>query len=245
MSIIELVGVSTAYEGTDLPVITGITFSIRPGEFVIIGGPNGAGKTTLLETINGMLPIIDGKVITCGLDANLDGHAVRRRVGYLIQNFSFDPLAPFVVRDVVMMGRFGLLGYVRRPSEKDRKIAEETMRLLGITDLADRPIGKLSGGQQQKVLIAQSLAKRPDLLLLDEPFSNLDLNTRDFISGILADLQQTGCTIVMVSHAFDALPAIGEIRVIVMNDGHITYNDTCRSDEVEERVRSLSGGRHA
>ncbi|MCP1714354.1 zinc/manganese transport system ATP-binding protein [Methanocalculus alkaliphilus] len=242
---IQLSDVQTAYEGSALPVIRGISCSINPGEFVIIGGPNGAGKTTLLETINGLLPIVSGRVVTGGIDVAKDGNSVRRRVGYVIQNFSFDPLAPFIVSDVVMMGRFGLLGYGRRPGEEDRRIAEEAMDLLGIRDLADRPIGKLSGGQQQKVLIAQSLAKQPDILLLDEPFSNLDLATRDFICGILADLTRRGCTIVMVSHAFDALPENGSIRVIVMNDGTITFNNTCSASEVEGRVRGLSGRSNA
>ncbi|WP_298669049.1 metal ABC transporter ATP-binding protein [uncultured Methanofollis sp.] len=241
---INLAGVSTAYEGSDRPVIRDISFTITPGEFVVVGGPNGAGKTTLLETVNGMLPITRGRATVCGLDVASRGYEIRRRVGYVIQNFAFDPLAPFTVRDVVMMGRYGLLGYGRRPGEEDRKIAREVMALLGIEDLAGRPIGKLSGGQQQKVLIAQSLVKRPDVLLLDEPFSNLDLGTRDFICGVLDGIADEGCTIMMVSHAFDALPD-REVRVLVMNDGHLIFNRPCRADEVEDHVRTLSGGHHA
>lgn len=241
---IDLSEVSTAYEGSDRPVIRKITFTITPGEFVVVGGPNGAGKTTLLETINGMLPITHGRAMVCGLDVVSRGYEVRRRVGYVLQNFSFDPLAPFIVRDVVMMGRYGLLGYGRRPGEEDRRIAKEMMDLLDIEDLAERPIGKLSGGQQQKVLIAQSLVKKPDVLLLDEPFSNLDLGTRDFICGVLADIADEGCTVMMVSHAFDALPD-REVRVLVMTDGEIIFNRPCPADEVEDHVRTLSGGPHA
>jgi zinc/manganese transport system ATP-binding protein len=241
---IDLTGVSTAYEGSDRPVIRNITFTISPGEFVVVGGPNGAGKTTLLETVNGMLPITRGHATVCGLDVASRGYEVRRRVGYVIQNFAFDPLAPFTVRDVVMMGRYGLLGYGRRPGEDDRRIARDVMALLGIEDLVERPIGKLSGGQQQKVLIAQSLVKRPDVLLLDEPFSNLDLGTRDFICGVLAGIADKGCTVMMVSHAFDALPD-REVRVLVMNDGQLIFNRPCRADEVEGHVRTLSGGHHA
>jgi len=106
---IELAGVSTAYEGSDLPVIRGISFSIAAGDFVVVGGPNGAGKTTLLETVNGMLPITHGRATVCGLDVAASGTAVRKRVGYVIQNFAFDPLAPFTVGHVVIMGRYGIL----------------------------------------------------------------------------------------------------------------------------------------
>ncbi|WP_067047353.1 metal ABC transporter ATP-binding protein [Methanofollis ethanolicus] len=241
---IDLAGVFTAYEGSDRPVIRGLTFTVTPGEFVVVGGPNGAGKTTLLETVNGMLPITRGRATVCDLDVASRGYEVRRRVGYVIQNFAFDPLAPFTVKDVVMMGRYGLLGYGRRPGEADRRIARDVMDLLGIDDLAARPIGKLSGGQQQKVLIAQSLVKKPDILLLDEPFSNLDLGTRDFICGVLASIADQGCTVMMVSHAFDALPE-REVRVLVMNDGQLIFNRPCPADEVEDHVRTLSGGPHA
>ncbi|QYZ79328.1 ATP-binding cassette domain-containing protein [Methanofollis formosanus] len=241
---INLARVYTAYEGSDLPVLRDVSTSVEPGEFVVVGGPNGAGKTTLLESINGMLPITHGTATVCGLDVLSHGYAVRRRVGYVIQNFAFDPLAPFTVGHVVMMGRYGLLGYGRQPGEEDRRAAEEALHLLGIEDLEERSIGKLSGGQQQKVLIAQNLAKKPDILLLDEPFSNLDLCTRDFISEILTGTADAGCTIVMVSHAFDALPA-REIRVLVMNDGRLTFDTRCPGEEVEERVRTHSGDPHA
>jgi len=241
---IELAGVSTAYEGSDLPVIRGISFSIAAGDFVVVGGPNGAGKTTLLETINGMLLITHGRATVCGLDVAASGTAVRKRVGYVIQNFAFDPLAPFTVGHVVIMGRYGILGYGRQPREEDHRAADEAMHLLGIEDLADRPIGKLSGGQQQKVLIAQNLAKKPDVLLLDEPFSNLDLFTRAFVCDILTDVSDAGCTVVMVSHAFDALPE-REIRILAMNDGRLSLDARCRGDEVEDRIRNLSGAAHA
>ncbi|MDK2973798.1 MAG: zinc/manganese transport system ATP-binding protein [Methanofollis sp.] len=241
---IDLAGVSTAYEGSDLPVIRGISFSVAAGEFVVVGGPNGAGKTTLLETINGMLPITHGRATVCGLDVAASGTGVRTKVGYVIQNFAFDPLAPFTVGNVVIMGRYGILGYGRQPGEEDHRMAEEAMRLLGIEDLADRSIGKLSGGQQQKVLIAHNLAKKPEILLLDEPFSNLDLFTRSFVCDILTGIADAGCTVVMVSHAFDALPD-REVRILAMKDGMLSLDARCRGDEVEEKIRNLSGSVHA
>ncbi|NLB01209.1 MAG: ATP-binding cassette domain-containing protein, partial [Methanomicrobiales archaeon] len=105
--VIRLENVYTAYEGADRPTLQDISLSVGKGEFVVIGGPNGAGKTTLLETINGMLPITHGKAVVCGQNVRGDGVRVRCRVGYLLQNFAFDPLTPFTVEEVVLMGRYG------------------------------------------------------------------------------------------------------------------------------------------
>lgn len=238
---ISLKNIYTAYEGAEYPVIKDVSIEIGNGEFVIIGGPNGAGKTTLLETINGMLKTTHGDAHVLGMEVSSRGQDVRKKVGYVIQNFSFDPMTPFSVSEVVLMGRYGLIGPLKKPGEEDIDKAEKAMKLLRIEDLADTPIGKLSGGQQQKALIAQSIAREPDILLLDEPFSNLDLLTREFVSGILASLAEKGCTILIVSHAFDALPDTN-IRIIAMNDGKIVLDETCDHGEVEDKVRSVSGG---
>lgn len=236
---IELSGVYTAYMGAELPVIRDLSLNIGKGEFVMVGGPNGAGKTTLLETINGMLYITHGSARVCGLDVIKQGVEVRKRTGYVIQSFAFDPLTPFTVEHVVMMGRYGILGCFRNPSEPDYRAAEEAMQMLGLENLAEKPIGTLSGGQQQKVLIAQNLAKKPDIMLLDEPFSNLDLCTREFVSGVLEEISSQGCTVCMVSHAFDALPD-KDLRIVVMDEGCIRLNTICHSSEVEDTIRRMT-----
>ncbi|HON81209.1 MAG TPA: metal ABC transporter ATP-binding protein [Methanoregulaceae archaeon] len=235
--LIELRNVYTAYEGADRPTLTDISLSIGKGEFVVIGGPNGAGKTTLLETINGMLPITHGTATVCGHDVRGDGIQVRCRVGYLLQNFAFDPLTPFTVGEVVMMGRFGIIGLFRKPGKEDREAVEEALHLLGIEDLASRPIGQLSGGQQQKVLLAQNLARHPEILLLDEPFSNLDMFAREAINSLLTRLVASGITVVIVSHAFDDLPD-RPVRVVVMHDGKISLDRECLPSEVGSIIRS-------
>ncbi|MFA7695001.1 MAG: ATP-binding cassette domain-containing protein [Methanoregula sp.] len=237
--LIALQGIVTAYEGAEYPSLHNVSLQISSGEFVMVGGPNGAGKTTLLESINGLLPITHGSAQVCGLDVRKQGAEVRKRVGYVIQNFSFDPLTPFTVREVVMMGRYGKLGYFTRPGRQDVEIAERAMKTLGIDEFAEKPIGTLSGGQQQKVLIAQNIAKEPEILLLDEPYSNLDLSSREYISTILADQVKKGVTVVVVSHAFDGLPD-HPLRVLVMNDGCITHDQSCRADELEHVVRAAS-----
>ena len=231
--------VFTAYEGAERPTIRDLSLRIKKGEYVIIGGPNGAGKTTLLETLNGMLRITHGSATICGLPLASEGIHVRQRVGYLIQNFAFDPLTPFTVREVVMMGRFGLLGLFSRPKESDYNAAEAAMKSLAIEELADIPIGQLSGGQQQKALIAHNLAKEPEILLLDEPFSNLDLFSRERISRLLDTLTKKGMTVIIVSHAFDDLPD-RPIRIVVMNNGKLTLDSSCAPADVEAQVRKAS-----
>jgi zinc/manganese transport system ATP-binding protein len=237
--IVHLNRIFTAYEGTARPVIRGVSLSLRPGEFAIVGGPNGAGKTTLLESINGMLRLTGGHARVCGFDVQRQGCEVRKCVGYVIQNFYFDPLTPFTTEQVVMMGRYGLLGFFKRPGEVDYRAVDDAIRLLGIEDLAAKPIGTLSGGQQQKALIAQNIAKEPRLLLLDEPFSNLDLCTREFVSEVLRDLAQKGIAVMMVSHAFDGLPD-NKIRILVMRNGTLCLDETCNADDVEPKVRAAS-----
>ncbi|HRU80801.1 MAG: metal ABC transporter ATP-binding protein [Methanolinea sp.] len=238
--VIEIEDAYTAYEGADRPTLQGITLSIRRGEFVVVGGPNGAGKTTLLETINGMLPITHGRVCVCGYNVKGDGVPVRCRVGYLLQNFSFDPLTPFTVGEVVMMGRYGKIGLFRKPGPEDREAVFRSLTLLGISDLADRPIGQLSGGQQQKVLLAQNLARNPEILLLDEPFSNLDIFSREAINRLLSRLAGEGVTVVLVSHAFDDLPD-RPVRVVVMMDGRIVLDRESAPGNVAAVIRGASG----
>jgi len=235
--LIELNSVYTAYKGAARPTLSDISLSIGKGEYVVIGGPNGAGKTTLLESINGMLPIAHGTARVCGYDVRGDGYHVRCRVGYLLQNFSFDPLTPFTVEEVVLMGRYGKIGLFRKPGQDDHEAVQDALRLLEIEDLAKRPIGQLSGGQQQKVLLAQSLARNPEILLLDEPFSNLDMFAREAINSLLSRLVARGVTVVIVSHAFDDLPD-SSVRVVVMRDGRICLDRECKPAEVAQVIRN-------
>lgn len=236
---IELNGVYTAYEGGDRPVLKDISLKIGKGEYVIIGGPNGAGKTTMLESINGMVKMTHGSARVCGIDVGRSGCEVRKKVGYVIQNFFFDPFTPFTVEQAVMMGRYGRLGLLKRPGKQDYEAVERAIKMVGIEDLANKPIGTLSGGQQQKALIAQNIAKEPEVMLLDEPFSNLDFHAREFITGILKSLVKKGTPMIMVSHAFDDLPDM-DIRILIMNQGSLTLDTTCRPEEVENIVRSAS-----
>lgn len=235
--LVDLRDVWTTYEGAACPVIKGVSFKVSAGEFVVVGGPNGAGKTTLLEAITGLLPVVKGSVTVCGKGIPTECVDVRCTVGYVIQNFDFHPFTPYTVEEVVRMGRYGRIGWFRREKKEDRDAVEEAMKKLGISHLRSELIGKLSGGQQQKVLIAHNLAKNPSVLLMDEPFSNLDLKTRDEVCELICSICDSGVPVIMVSHAFDSLPD-RDIRVMVMQHGQLTLNAVTRSDKVADLIRS-------
>ena len=216
---IELIDVSTVYEGEKIPTINHVNLTVARGEFITIVGPNGAGKTTLLETINGLLEA-RGEIRVFGLDLKKNGSRIRKRIGYVPQEFACDSLTPFLVKDVVLMGRFGKIGLLKAPTAKDHQIVTETIEFVSILDLQDNPVGKLSGGQLQKVMIARALALQPDMLLLDEPFSNLDLKSRSDLSDKISSLHAKGLTLVMVVHDRSFIPEACK-RIITIENGEI------------------------
>jgi len=226
---VRLEGVSTTYEGETRPAIMDINLSVERGELLTIIGPNGAGKTTLLETINGLLPS-EGVVEVLGLSVREHGRSLRRRIGYVPQDFMVEPGTPFLAKDVVAMGRVGKVGPLRPLREEDWEVIWAVMEALGIAELANRPVGKLSGGQQQKVMIARALAKEPELLLLDEPFSSLDAKARATVCELLEELRgERGVTVLVVTHDLSAIPD-GCERLILINGGRITADG--RPEEV-------------
>ncbi|HIE13648.1 TPA: metal ABC transporter ATP-binding protein [Candidatus Bathyarchaeota archaeon] len=233
---VELRNVETIYEGEHLPAIKSVNLLVEPNEFLVVMGPNGSGKTTLLETINGLLKVTYGKVLVFGYDMAYKPSRVRRDIGYVPQDFISEPSAPFIVKDIVLMGRYGKLGVLRRPGRRDLEIAWEAMRLIGIEEFAERPIGKLSGGEQQKVMTARAIAQERKLLLLDEPFSNLDVDSRRKISDTLSKLHDEGeLTTIMVTHDL-SIPERCD-RVIIMDRGRIILDGEPK--DVIQRAESL------
>jgi zinc/manganese transport system ATP-binding protein len=221
MNIIELKKIETIYEGERIPVIRNINLTVKSGEFVAIIGPNGAGKTTLLETINGLLSHTAGKGLVFGKEILKNKTKIRKEIGYVIQNFETDPLTPFLSKDIVMSGRTGKIGMFRFASKKDWEVVWHSMGLVGMIDFAHRPVGKLSGGEFQKILLSRVLAQQPKLLLLDEPFSNLDFSSRNQIEILLNRVhEQHQMTIVMVSHDLSFVPSRCT-RIVVLDKGEI------------------------
>ncbi len=181
----------------DMRVLEDIDFTMPAGQMVAVIGPNGAGKSTLFNALVGLLPVTSGEV-------ELFGRPSRERraadVSYVAQRDEIDWRFPVRVEDVVLMGRYPHIGWVRRPSAADRQKAHEALARVDLADLAQRQIGELSGGQQQRVFLARALAQEARLLLLDEPFTGLDAVAEATIFGILADLQREGRTILVATH---------------------------------------------
>lgn len=191
---LEIIGLTAGYGNT--PILVDITAAIPRAAQVAVVGPNGAGKSTLFKALVGLLPVSSGKLLLYGRP--LDGQA--KRVAYVPQRAEVDWRFPVTVLDVVLMGRYGRLGWVRRPGPEDKDAAMDCLSQVGIEQLAHRPIGELSGGQQQRVFFARALVQQPDLLLLDEPFSGVDAPTQDAALELLSGLRKRGITILLSTH---------------------------------------------
>lgn len=195
---IQLEGVWVNYNGTT--ILEDICLTIKAGSYVGILGPNGSGKTTLLKVILGLIRPNRGEVRVFG-----EPPERRRRrgdvVGYLPQRPLGNPRFPVTVLDVVLMGRYGRIGLLKRPGWPDRELARRRLEDLGIPHLANRLIGDLSGGEQQRVFIARALTVEPRLLVLDEPTVSLDVCVQDEIFELINTLKERlNLTVLMVSH---------------------------------------------
>jgi ABC-type Mn2+/Zn2+ transport system ATPase subunit len=174
-----------------------VSFTIGRGERAAIVGPNGAGKSTLFKVIVGLLPHLTG-------DVWVHGHSHHAgdcpSIGYVPQREAVDWNFPVTVMDVALMGRVKEIGWFRRPKAADRAAAREALEQVGLADLADRHISALSGGQQQRVFIARALTQRADVLLLDEPFSGVDVDAQNAIFAILDQLRRHHVTVLISTH---------------------------------------------
>ncbi|WP_030461241.1 anchored repeat-type ABC transporter ATP-binding subunit [Kitasatospora sp. NRRL B-11411] len=193
-------------------VLHDVDLTVRAGELVGLIGPNGAGKTTVLRAVLALIPARTGTVTLGGAPAE------RRRgsVGYVPQRHEFVWDFPLSVEKAVMSGRVHRIGWLRRPGAADRAAVDEALERVDLTDLRHRPIGELSGGQRQRVLVARALALRPELLLLDEPFTGLDVPTQDLLTALFAHLRDEGTALLMTTHD---LPAAAEActRLCLLN----------------------------
>lgn len=168
-------------------IFSAVDLEILPGDFVGLLGPNGAGKTTLLRALQALVPST-GRIDVAGT------------IGYVPQRHDVEWDFPIDVRGAVLNGRTGLIGWFRRPRQRDRDAAGRAIELVKLEDLAARPIAELSGGQRQRVLIARALATEPQVLLLDEPFTGLDAPSTETLLALFAELSAAGTAIVMSTH---------------------------------------------
>jgi zinc/manganese transport system ATP-binding protein len=201
-----------------------VDVEVEPGEFVAVLGPNGAGKSTLLKVILGLLPLRSGSVSVLGGPAG----AANARIGYLPQRRTFDASTRLRGSDIVRLGLDGARWGVPLPVPKFAQTPErrqtaarvrEVIQLVGAEEYADRPIGRLSGGEQQRLLIAQALARRPEMLMLDEPLDSLDLSNQSSVAALVQRIcREEGVTVLLVGH--DVNPILSYLdRVIYFAGG--------------------------
>ncbi|MEF9841924.1 MAG: ABC transporter ATP-binding protein [Raoultibacter sp.] len=200
-------------------IVHGVSFNVEEGEFVCIIGSNGCGKTTLLKNLLGLTKAFSGEVFMQDKNVQKLTDLERARLfAYIPQ--AHTPPFPYSVADVVLMGRTPYVGRMARVSAEDRRIAWEAMCTLGIEHLAQRTYTKLSGGQQQLILIARALTQQPELIIMDEPTASLDFGNQQTVLSRMKDLVKTGVSVLMVTHdphhAFYCAT-----RVVVMGEGCI------------------------
>ncbi len=178
-----------------------ISLDISEGEFVGVIGPNGSGKTTLCRAVLGLMAPIEGslRIFDCACEELRCHH--RARIGYLPQKGMIDRNFPVTVLEAVMMGRYGALGLFTRPSKKDRDLALEALTHVGMETHRHTALGQLSGGQQQRVFIARALAQQPQVLLLDEPTTGLDITTQHNVVELVQHLhEELRLTVLLITH---------------------------------------------
>ena len=208
--VVELRGVTAGYNRSK--VLQDVDLKLMPGDFVGLLGPSGSGKTTLLRVILGAVDTQSGEVRVHDKPAR----GRNSRAGYVPQLETIDWNFPVTVEETVMMGRTTSSPWLPWFRKQDKELAYDMMQRLGISGLAKRHIRQLSGGQQQRVFLARALVSNPDLLLLDEPTSGVDLKTRDDVMHLLHDLNHAGVTIVLTTHEINAV-AVHLPRIVCLN----------------------------
>lgn len=217
-------------------LFSALSFGIERDERIGLIGPNGAGKSTLIKACMGLLPLSSGWVKFFG--EPLDH--VTTRVGYVPQRESVDWDFPVNVMDVVLMGRYGHLGLLRRPKAHDRELARAALEKVNMLPFANRQIANLSGGQQQRVFLARALAQQAELYFMDEPFAGVDAATETAIIAVLRELRAQGKTIMVVHHD---LPTARQYfdRLLLLNMNVVAFGPTEQVYTAELLQRTYGG----
>ncbi|MCL7937969.1 MAG: metal ABC transporter ATP-binding protein [marine benthic group bacterium] len=231
---IQVDDLTVAYD--EHPVLWDVDMEVPSGVLMAIVGPNGAGKSTLIKAILDLVKPAAGRILVHGRSYDED----RSVVAYVPQRGSVDWDFPTSVLDVVMMGRYGDLGWFRRPGSRERRLALEALEKVDMTRFARRQISQLSGGQQQRVFLARALVQDAKVYLMDEPFQGVDATTEKAIVRVLKELRSQGATVVAVHHALQTVPEYFD-EVMILNVRRIACGPV---DEVftEENLRIAYGG---
>ncbi|MBF0708073.1 metal ABC transporter ATP-binding protein [Alkalihalobacillus hwajinpoensis] len=235
MNPIHVSNLTVAYDRK--PVLQEVTVEMPEGKLIGVVGPNGAGKSTLIKAILGLIPIASGSVEIYGKSYRTQ----RKLVGYVPQRGSVDWDFPTNALDVVLMGRYGHIGWFKRPGKKDTAIAMQALDKVGMKEYANRQISQLSGGQQQRVFLARALAQDATVYFMDEPFVGVDAATEKAIISLLNELKAQGKTVLVVHHDLQTVKEYFD-WTLLLNKRKIALGPT---DEVFtiENLQKTYGGR--
>jgi ABC-type Mn2+/Zn2+ transport system ATPase subunit len=231
---LELENVTVSYDGH--PALCDLTFQVSHGAQVAVVGPNGAGKSTLFKALVGLLPLREGRILIHGLPL---GHHLDC-VAYVPQREEVDWRFPVTVADVVLMGRYGRLGWLKRPSKQDHAVVERSLAQMGMADLARHSIGELSGGQQQRVFLARALAQEPHILLMDEPFTGVDASTQEATLALLDQLHAQQVTVMISTHDLSLASSRFE-NVLLLNRRLIAYGPAAQVFTQQSLAEAFGG----
>ncbi|CUR54267.1 ABC-type Mn/Zn transport systems ATPase component [metagenome] len=209
------------------PILRGIELVVREGQFVALMGANGSGKSTLVRAMTGLSPLTSGSLTLFGTP--IDSFHDWRRIGFVPQRATAASGVPSSVREVVASGRLTRRRLLAPLSRADRRAIDDAIEVVGLSDLRNRGVSQLSGGQHQRVLIARALAGEPDLFFLDEPAAGVDLPNQQALADALHVLSDRGATIVLVAHELGPMSPLIE-RAVVMRDGRIAYDGAPLAD---------------
>ncbi len=229
--VVRLRGVTIGYG--DRPVVHDVDLTVGDGEVVAVLGANGSGKTTLVRGLLGLATIMDGDVELLGTP--LRTRSDRARVGYVPQRHTVGGAIASTVREVVSSGRLPRLGVLGRMRAADRRVVQDAIDAVHLTDLGDTDVAELSGGQQRRVLIARALAAEPEVLVMDEPTAGVDQASQHALAGSIRALAARGVPMIVVTHEVGPLTDV-VTRAIVLTDGRITYDGPLRAPGDDDQV---------
>ncbi len=214
--------VSVVYRNGNV-ALRDVNFEVPQSSICALVGVNGSGKSTLFKAIMGFVPLTKGSVSLLGQPAGKT--LARNTVAYVPQNEDVDWDFPVLVEDVVMMGRYGHMGFMRRPSKRDRQIVDKALDRVGMSDYRDRQIGELSGGQKKRVFLARALAQEGQVILLDEPFTGVDVSSEDAIIDLLRGLRDEGHVMLVSTHNLGSVPQFCD-QVVLISRTVLAYGET-------------------
>jgi ABC-type Mn2+/Zn2+ transport system ATPase subunit len=216
--VVGVEGVWAGYNGT--AALEDIAFEVPSSTIVGLVGGNGSGKSTLMKVMLGVLHPWRGRVRIMGKEPA----SARHLTGYAPQTEAVDRQFPLTVYDVVMMGRYGRLGPLRRPTANDRRVVEQALERVQLSDLANRQIGELSGGQERRMIIGRALAQEPQVFLLDEPMAGLDPSIQHELVSLFESLRDEGKTLIVATHDLSCVTCCFD-RALLLNRRKVAYGD--------------------